>query len=352
MSQAGRQPLTRARLVGALGVLVCAEVAVALAALSVGSALGLQELWAWLQAPAEHPRVGVILVQARLPRVWFAAVTGAALAAGGAVFQAVLRNPLADPYVLGISGGAALTATIFMATGAAGALGAAVGAPAFALVGAALALGLLMGAQRWAPSGRSGVYVLLLTGVIFNAFASSMITFIKSVVTAQKAQELLFYLMGSLAVEGLGWPTMLGCGAVVAFCLVGLMWWAQDLNLMSLGDEEAEALGVDVGRARRWSVGLASVAVAVAVAYTGLIGFVGLVIPHGLRLALGPDHRLLLPACALGGAAFLTACDLIARASFELFSTTLPVGVITALVGAPAFVWLLRRSLRGGGGPV
>jgi len=342
------EPLTRTRIIAWLTALLVVELLVAMAALAIGSSGALLgEVIAWVSGDELSATTRAILFDARLPRVWFAAITGCALATSGAVFQAVLRNPLADPYVLGISSGAALCATLFLALGITQIGGALLGAPLFALGGAALSLLILLGAQRWAPPGRDGVYVLLLTGVIFNAFASALITFLKAIVSAQKAQELLFYLMGSLSVEGLDTTTMLACTAVVSAVTCALFWFSRDLNLLSLGDQDAEALGVNARGVRRWVVGLASISVAVAVAYTGLIGFVGLVIPHGLRLLLGPDHRLLLPACALGGASFLTFCDLLARGCFEWFSMTLPVGVVTSIIGAPLFVFLLRRSMMG-----
>lgn len=342
------EPLTRTRVIAWLTALLLIELVVALAAMTIGSSGALLgELLGWISGDGMSATTRAILLEARFPRVWFAAITGCALATSGAVFQAVLRNPLADPYVLGISSGAALCATLFLALGITQIGGALIGAPIFALGGAALSLVMLLGAQKWAPQGRDGVYVLLLTGVIFNAFASAMITFLKAIVSAQKAQELLFYLMGSLAVEGLDTMTMAWCTVVIIAVTASLFWFARDLNLLSMGDRDAEALGVNTERVRRWTVGLASISVAIAVAYTGLIGFVGLVIPHGLRLLLGPDHRLLLPACALGGASFLTFCDLLARGCFEWFSMTLPVGVVTSIIGAPLFVFLLRRSMSG-----
>ena len=340
-------PLTRRMLAAWLLGLLTLEVCVATAAMLMGSSGAmLGEVLAWLGGHELSATSQAILLQARLPRVWFAAITGGALAMAGATFQAVLRNPLADPHILGVSSGAALFATLFISLGWVQQVSAVLGAPLFALGGAMVSLAILLGAQRWAPGGRDGLYVLLLTGVIFNAFASALITFMKAIVSAQKAQELLFYLMGSLSVEALGVPTLMTCSLVVLGCLGGLMWLARDLNVLSLGDEDALALGVNTRQVRFVAVVLASIGVAVAVAYTGLIGFVGLVVPHALRLVLGPDHRLLLPACALGGASFLTLCDLLARACFEWFSMTLPVGVITALIGAPLFVWLLGRSMR------
>ncbi len=290
-----------------------------------------------------------ILLHARLPRVFFAGFVGAALATAGAVFQAVLRNPLADPYILGVSGGAALGGTLLLTFGAVSLGGVMIGVPLAAFLGALGALGIIFTVAGWTPPGHSGTYVLLLTGVIVNAFAASVIMFLKSIVSAQKAQELLFYLMGSLAVEGTSTLAMAGVAVVISACILGLLWLARDLNLMTLGDDEAASLGVDVARTRLVCVILSSIAVAVAVAYSGIIGFVGLVVPHGIRLLVGPDHRVLLPTCALGGAAFLTLADLLARSAFGLFSTTLPVGVITSMIGAPLFMVFLWRSLKSQG---
>lgn len=341
-----RERLTVKRLAGysALGAL--ALVASCILGLSVGSsALGYELL---LEAFAgELDDVGrAVLWGARFPRVVFAAAVGASLATAGAAFQAVLRNPLADPYILGVSGGAALGGTLMLTVAAA--IGfTTVSVPLGAFVGALCAIALILGVGQWGPPGRLSTYVLLLTGVIFNAFASSVIMFLKSVVSAQKAQELLFYLMGSLTVEGESrWSMALVVGAAIV-TTAGILFWARDLNIMSLGDEEARSLGVDVGRVRVGVVVISSLGVAIAVAYTGLIGFVGLVVPHGIRLVVGPDHRLLVPMCAFFGASFLVICDVIARATFAIFGTGLPVGVVTACVGAPLFVFFLRRHLRG-----
>jgi iron complex transport system permease protein len=284
-----------------------------------------------------------IMLQARLPRTWLAGLVGAALGASGAAFQAMLRNPLADPYVLGVSGGAALAGTLFLAIGG-GAL-ASFGLPAASLLGAGATLMMLWAMQRRLPPGRTGAWAVLLIGVLFNAFASSVITLLKAVVSASKAQELLFYLMGTLAAEGMSAGELVGCTIMIGAALAAMIAQAPALNLLGLGDEDARALGVDPGRVRGWTIVTGSAAVAVAVAYSGLIGFVGLVVPHALRLVLGPDLRLLLPAAALGGAAYLTGCDLIARLGFGVLGTTLPTGVISALVGAPLFAALLWRSL-------
>lgn len=314
--------------------------------LSVGSSgLGLGQLWAILNGSAP-PWQETILWSARMPRVVMGVIVGAGLSVSGLCFQALLKNPLADPYVLGISGGAALGATLWMTLGASVGGLAMMSAPVGALGGAFLSLGVLWVIQRASGARALDPLVLLLSGVVFNAFASAMITFVKAIITATKAQELLFYLMGSLAVEGLSWSIIAGCAAIVGLGIVALLPVTQALNVLTLGDEEALALGVDVARLRAWVVGWASIIVAMCVAFTGLIGFVGLVVPHGLRLVLGPDHRVLLPASALLGGAFVVCCDGIARQSFDVFSTTLPVGVLTAAVGAPLFVFFLIRSLR------
>ena len=345
------RPLTAGRILGVtlgMGVLWAVVAVVGLLYGSSGFG-GLELLWrvfgGELTATEE-----AILRSARLPRVIFAGLVGAALAVGGAVFQAVLRNPLADPYILGISGGAALGGTILLTLGSwtVGAL--VLGTPVAAFLGALGALAVIFGVERWSPPGRASTYVLLLTGVIVNAFAASVIMFLQSVVTARKAQEILFYLMGSLAVEGTAPSVMAAAAVVILLCVVVVYGFARDLNALSLGDEEAASLGVEVRRVRGITVTVASFGVAVAVAFSGIIGFVGLVVPHALRLVVGPDHRVLLPACAFGGAAFLTLADVAARSAFPLLGTTLPVGVLTSLIGAPLFLYFLWRSLQDGEG--
>lgn len=347
MFKSSTTPLTRGRWMLTVGLAGLLALFCGLLAMGWGSSdFGAAQILGALRGEALGAVERTILFQARLPRVLFAAVVGAALAASGAVFQTVLRNPLADPYILGVSGGAALGGTLFLTIGSLTVGAWVVGVPAAAFIGALGALALIFGVERLTPAGRTSNYVLLLTGVVFNAFASAIIMFLKSIVSAQKAQELLFYLMGSLAVEGMSFALLGGCAALVVGCVAGLMWFARDLNAMSLGDEDALSLGVDVRRVRWWTVLISSVAVAVAVAFSGLIGFVGLVVPHGVRLVVGPDHRVLLPSCALGGAGFLMLSDLFARGMFGVFSTTLPVGVITAVIGAPLFVFFLWRSMR------
>jgi iron complex transport system permease protein len=186
--------------------------------------------------------------------------------------------------------------------------------------------------------------VILLGGVVFNAFAGAVIMFVQSVVVARKAQAILFWLMGSLSVETLQLRELLVAAAVVAGATAFLFRDARALNALSMGDDGARRLGVDVDRLRRRLLVACCLVVGAAVSVGGMIGFVGLVVPHALRLLVGPDHRLLLPAAALGGAGFLVLCDLGARALFPVLTTELPVGVITAAVGCPLFLYLLWRE--------
>jgi iron complex transport system permease protein len=329
-----------------VGSLILVGIAVVLG-ISYGSSGGDLSIGLGFLTGTLDPSTYEIVTFARLPRVIFGLVVGAALACSGAVFQAVLRNPLADPYILGVSGGAALGGSLFVALGGAslGLMGA-LGLPGASFVGALAAIALILAVGRWGPDGRTGTYVLLLTGVVANAFASSCITFMKAVISAIKAQELLFYLMGSLAIEGVGATETAVVAGVTVLCLVIVYAFARDLNVLSLGDDEASSLGVEPERVRAITVLVSSFAVALAVAYTGLIGFVGLVVPHGVRLLVGPDHRVLLPVCALGGAAFLVLSDVAARSAFGLMNTAIPVGVMTAFIGAPLFIVFLRRHLR------
>ena len=330
----------------ALAGCVVTAIAAALMGLAWGSSdLGAMQTISGILTGSLSQAEQLIVFEARLPRVLFGLLVGAALGVAGAVFQALLRNPLADPYILGVSGGAALGGTLVFAFGATSATLAGLGVPTAAFAGALGAVALLLAVGRWTPGGEASTYVLLLTGVVFNAFAGSVITFVRTILAPQKAHELLFYLVGSLNVEATAAAEIGVVAAIVVLSIGASMYWARDLNLLTLGDEEAASLGVDVDRVRRNVVVAASLGVAVSVAYTGLVGFVGLIVPHAVRLVLGPDHRLLLPACALCGGAFLVLADLAARAAFGIFSTALPVGVVTAFIGAPVFLVFLKSAL-------
>jgi iron complex transport system permease protein len=285
-----------------------------------------------------------ILARVRLPRIALAALAGAGLAAVGAAFQALLRNALAEPYVLGVSGGAALGATsaIALGLGASGLLGAML-IPAAALVGGLLATVLVYGVARGA-GGSSGASILL-AGVMVNAIAAALITFLKTLVSPSRAQQLLRWLTGFIDL-----PTGIGLAAASVYVIGGsvvLLADAARLNLLAIGDESAEALGLDVRALERRVFFASSCVVGAIVSLTGLIGFIGLVVPHTLRRLVGPDHRVLLPMSLTLGAAALVACDLVARLLFRWLGTEPPVGAVTAIIGGPAFLVLLRRSSRG-----
>jgi len=290
------------------------------------------------------------ILRLRISHAALAVLVGAALGGSGCALQGVLRNPLADPFVLGVSGGAALGATLALALGAGlwGAqfsafIGASVPAAA-AFAGALAATGLVFAVG--ASGGSRTPHAALLSGVIFNAFAAAAITCVKTMAPPDRLGGILHWLAGSLGYEK---PSTLALtGAVQVLALGGLWALSGRLNLLSLGDEDAASLGVPVARTRAWVLMLASLSVAAAVALSGLIGFVGLVVPHLLRLILGPDQRLLLPASVLGGSGFLLLADVLARLLFRTFHEVLPVGVLTALLGGPFFLLLLHQESRAG----
>jgi iron complex transport system permease protein len=277
----------------------------------------------------------------RLPRALVGLAVGAALGASGVVMQAFFRNPLASPGLLGVSSGGALGAVAVLALGPL--LGTGLGLasatlwalPLASVVGAFAATGaVLMLAQRGA-----GPEQLLLSGVALNALLGAGTSFLLTTTVGhfEVNAQILFWLMGGL--ESRGWEhAWLGVPAIATACLL-LLPLGRAMNLLSLGEQSAQSLGVDVRRLRRQLIVLSTVLTALATAVAGIVGFVGLVVPHVLRLAFGPDHRRLLPYSMLGGATFLLACDLITRA----FPLGLRLGVVTSLIGGPFFLWLLRK---------
>jgi len=279
-----------------------------------------------------------IVVELRLPRMLLGALVGGGLALAGATFQALLRNPLAEPYILGISGGASVGAVLVLALGLAGATSWAL--PLAALAGALLAITLVFRVAT--SSGRAlDVRVLLLAGVVVAAFFSACIAFILSVSEARTVQGAVLWIMGSLA--GASWASVAVAAAYTLPTAFLLLTLARPLNLMAIGEETAHYLGADVERVKRMALALAALLTAAGVAVAGVIGFVGLVVPHAIRLLVGSDHRALLPLSFLGGATFLVLSDVAAQV--VLAPTQVPVGVITAFVGVPLFLVLLRRSL-------
>jgi iron complex transport system permease protein len=327
--------LAKKRALNARGLIAPLGLCCAFAALALVLALGLGStgLSFSLDALTKPP-----ILYFRAPRIVMALMAGGALAGAGVTFQAILGNPLADPYIMGVSGGAALGGTLALLLPA----GLLV-APAAAFIGAVVAT---FGSYWLARRLGGSALVLILTGVVFNAYASSVITFIKTVVTATKAQEILFWLMGSLGYPSWGDVAMTAGGVAIGLAiLVGL---SSRLNALSFGDEVAASLGINVGLYKGLAFFAASLAVGVVVAQVGLVGFIGLVVPHFLRILLKPDHRLLMPASILVGGGSMVLADAIARVGFVFIDHTLPVGVITAFIGGPFFILLLfthRRRL-------
>ncbi len=268
----------------------------------------------------------------RLPRVLLAALVGGALGSAGGGFQAVLRNPLADPYILGVSGGAALGAVAALALGSDSSLS----LPVAAFAGA---LGALSAVYAVARAHRGSPHTLLLAGVMVGSFCSALLLFLLWLTPADPVRSAIFWLAGNLSSAD---PALLPWGWAFGGIAFLLLWWqAPALDLFTQGEEAASDLGLSVGRSRLLVFAAAGALTAAAVSMAGLVGFVGLVVPHTVRLLWGPSHRRLLPASALLGAAFLVAADGVAR--YALAPAEMPVGVVTALVGAPFFLYLLRR---------
>jgi iron complex transport system permease protein len=297
---------------------------------------------------ADDPALRHIVLGLRLPAIALAAAVGASLAGAGVVTQAMLRNPLADPYVLGVSGGAAVGVAAASLIAPASLRMAAV--PLAALAGSLGALALLHAlASRLGAAARDTTASLLLAGVVFNSLASALVLLLHTVLAPNRSHELLFALVGAISPARLTLALAVVLGVSTLVALGWLLRSAHRVNLLALGDDAAAALGVDVARERPALLATVSVVVACAVSAAGMIGFVGLVVPHALRRVVGSDVRLLLPASLLAGASFVVLCDAAARAAFGPFGAVLPVGAVTALVGAPLFVVLLARGAGRGG---
>lgn len=275
-----------------------------------------------------------IIFKVRLPRLLLAAVVGGGLSLCGAGLQGLLRNPLADPHVLGVSGGAALGAMLALVLMAGGGLWSAV--PAAGFVGALATMGLVYRLAQ--VHGRLQPYTVILTGVVCNAISSAAIMFLNSLADFYQAHDILFWLMGSLS--GAGFGIVGGLAAYVVAAGAWITAQGRALNLLAFGEESALQLGIDVERVRRRVFFGAALLVGAVVSVSGMIGFVGLIVPHAVRALWGADHRLLLPASGLAGAIFLVWADTAARSL--LSPLELPVGVITAATGGPFFLYLLH----------
>ncbi len=332
-----------------LAALAVALVASALLAVAVGavwiSPVDAARLIAWKLGLSARPPVPhsteVILFQLRLPRVLLAGVVGAALAASGLVFQGLFRNPLADPAIVGVSSGAALGAVAVIVLGGAGALGG-YGVPLAAFVGALLAAFLVFRLARIGPTVH--VATLLLAGIAVAAIISAVISLLMSF-SGEEVRSIYRWLLGGL--QARGWTSLWQVVPLVLLGMAAAALTAHELNVVSLGEERAAQLGVEVDRLKRRAVAVGSLLAAAAVSVAGVIGFVGLMTPHVLRLIVGADHRRLLPAVLLAGPTLLILADLVARVA--LAPEELPVGAITALLGGPFFLFLLRRERKAAG---
>jgi len=309
-----------------------------MAALILGIALGAAPL-----APRDlllgvlrrgDPTAIAIIWSLRLPRVALGFVVGGVLAVSGAALQALVRNPLADPYLLGLSGGAGLGAVLALAAGVVSAWA----LPAAAFAGALAAI-LVVYRLAIVAGGALDSRILLLAGVVVGAFAGALLSGVLAVSEASQVKTATLWLMGGLG--GVGWPGVVALATYSAPAVAVLMAEARALNLLALGEEPAQHLGADVARTKRRVYVAASLLAAASVAAAGMIGFVGLVVPHAVRLLKGHDHRVLLPAAFVLGGTFLVLADTLARTVFA--PVELPVGVVTAVVGVPIFAVLLRR---------
>lgn len=315
--------------------------AVLLAAMFLGISMGssgnsFKAVWASLFGNSEDSVLSTIIWRLRMPRVIMAALVGATLSVGGLVFQALLRNPLAEPYILGISGGSAIGAILGILMG----LSRFPGVSLTAFTGSILTLLLILGIS----SGQSILKKnsVLLSGVMVNAFCSAVIMFLVSLTRDAKLHNIIFWLMGDLS---LGTMEQTGMLAVLLLpCFLLIFWLSNTMNLLLMGREMAQTMGVNIKAVTLTLLIITSFMVSATVSQCGLIGFVGLVIPHLFRLLLGPDHRILVPACILGGGAYMVICDILARILPE--QGEMPAGVITAMIGAPLFIYLLKRSGR------
>jgi iron complex transport system permease protein len=348
----GAQPRalgSRSRVQGArqirarVAAVAIASGAIALAACVLAPLVGSTHISLWRafdssQAWATNVDAQIFFV-ARFPRVLAAALVGSSLAAAGVVFQALLRNPLATPFTLGISAGAALGAMLVLTFG--GALTAAAWAtvPLASFLGAMGAV-LVVYLMTIARHRGFSTNVLLLAGVTLNSLLSALILLVQYFADMTRAMQTMRWLLGDLDVASYS-PILAAMPMLVCACLVFLV-LPRSLNLLALGDDHAAARGVDVLRTQRLAFFSASLATGAAVSVGGPIGFIGIVVPHLVRLLVGADHRLVLSASLGFGAAFLVACDLVART--VLAPIELPVGIVTALIGGPFFLWLLIRS--------
>ncbi len=323
------------RTIIAFGTLAAA--AIVLAPLIGSTSISLRRAFDW-STPFRDNTDAQIFFVARLPRTLAGACVGASLAASGVVFQGLLRNPLATPFTLGVSAGAALGAMLAITFDWSLAAAGISAVPLASFVGSFTAVAIVYVLSRAKHRGLS-TNVLLLAGVTLNAFFSALILFVQYFADYTDTYRTLRWLMGDLDISSYG--PLLAAAPLLVISFIVFAWLARPLNLLSIGDDTAESRGLNVAAAQRAAFLSASLATGAAVSVGGPIGFVGIIVPHLVRLIVGPDHRLVLPAATLFGAAFLVGCDVLSRTLIA--PVTLPVGVIDTIIGGPFFLWLLIR---------
>ncbi len=288
------------------------------------------------------PTAYTVIMQIRLPRILAALFAGGGLAVAGTIMQGLFRNPLAEPGILGVSAGASLGALVALVTG----VGSFFALPAYAFVGALLAVGIIL-ALSLLTKGSGQTVTLIMSGMAVSALFSALSSLVLTMGNEYQVASYIFWTMGGLSNRR--WEHVTAIAPVAVLVLLIVFYRARDLDIMLLGDEEARALGVAPGRTRLLMIILASLSTAAIVSVTGPIGFVGLIVPHIMRLIVGPAHRPLVVASSIGGSIFLIFCDLITRVLSRPTGAELSAGVVTALIGAPYFLFLLFKSARRGG---
>jgi iron complex transport system permease protein len=328
--------------IGVLFIILCVAIiaATGMGFLKIAPLEVIEIIWAkifTLDTGGINPTFPFVVLEVRLPRILTSALVGGGLAVAGAVFQAILLNPLADPYTLGISSGAAFGASLAIILTIFGiVIPAWFSIPVFAFLGA---VATLIGVFSLASTdNRLSSNTLILSGVIIAAILSAGIGFIKYLADEQ-VSIIIFWLMGSFV--GRTWMDVLTTSVIVFPGLLFTLYFARDLNIMALGERTANTLGVESGRVKKMLLICASLITAICVSVSGIIGFIGLIIPHLLRMILGPDNRILLPACFLGGATLLLGADTITRAWLP---SEIPIGVLTSLIGGPFFCYIFRKK--------
>ncbi len=302
---------------------------------ALASVSGVAELFG---VEAMDEQLLVVIGDIRLKRVLMAFIIGMGLSVSGCVFQSLLRNPLADPHILGVSSGGALGAVLAAALGVPLISASVFGVPLFSFIGSLSAMFIVYSLSK--RKGFLSMYSLLLIGVIVNSFFISIVIFIETIVSSDQLASIFFWLLGSFYQSDSDLIAMMY--VVIVVCVSILLFQTRNINLMTLGEAKAQQLGVSVERTKCICFIAASIMTGLSVAVSGLIGFVGLVVPHIVRLLFGPDHRLALPASALLGGIFLVIADTLART--VLLPQELPVGVVTSFIGAPFFIFLLKQK--------